>query len=456
MQAPPQQSLAQSVVLLKQSIQTFVLDADGELATALERYSADCFSHWSENNLQGVNRSGLAIDMFLTEGEVDHQPVLDIFTEAHPDLSPAERALVQSWKRTFNGLFVVLQTDENRYELMNWLTEKTYWVEANELQAKEELARLSAGEMLITRLAPGSPEAEIWLFSGPLMLLGKLGKPKLAVAIGNFKKWFPNYLYGDAPELLEEAWKSVECYYNDFVDFFGRDRITLPGHELNKKLQAYQDLVTERRLEAVGFDSSKSFQELADEAGISEEEMAESLEEMGEDGRQVNRLLKSKQTIKMAMPPINLPNELRRAEAVSVFVHPRWGQTFLTDYDRYIQLLQADDRESPASLDALTQKYLREETVNPYIWRCLVDEQGAPLLASLERCLDRPNLTPDDLDDILIHAGKSLTPTLPEIASVPMHLQTLFQEAMQEVNQNSAKKKSKGSKGKKRKSGFAL
>lgn len=429
-----------------------MLDAEGDLATALETYSADRLKHWSATNLQGISRSDLAIDMFLTEGQVSNRSVSDIFIQSQPDLSPDDQALVESWQNTFNGLFKVLQVEAERYELMNWLTEKHYWVAPNGAQAAAELSRLSPGEIIVTRLSPDA--GDIWTFSGPLMLLGKLGKPKLAVAIGNFKNWFPNYLYGDAPELLTEAWQSVERYHQDFVVFFGGDRITLSGYELNKKLKEYQEVATQRHLEEIGVDGSKSLKELVAQSGLSEEEVAESVESFGEDGREVSRLLKDDQAIKMAMPPINLPDELRRAEAVTVFVHPRWGQTLLKDYVRLTQLFEATDEESVAKVDKLIQKYLKEDAVNVYVWHCLAEDNAVPLMASLERCFNRSGLTPNDLEDVLVQAGKPLEPTLPEIASVPIHLNDLFQKALQEVGQNSSKKKSKGKQ--KQKTGFAV
>lgn len=437
---------------LKQSIHDFVLDAEGDLATALEQYSADRLKHWSTTNLQGISRSDLAIDMFLTEGQVSGQSVLDIFDQNQTSLSQNDRTLLESWKSAFNGLFTVLQATEDGYKVMNWLTEKRYWVKPNGTQSAEELSRLSPGEIIVTRLLPVAES--FWTFSGPLMLLGKLGKPKLAVAIGNFKNWFPDHLYGDAPDLLEEAWASVERFHHDFVDFFGADRITLSGYELNKKLQKYQDITTQRRLEEAGIDGSKSLQELADQAGISEEDIAESMESFGDDGGQASRLFKNDKAIKMVMPPINLPDDLRRAEAVTVFVHPRWGQTFLKDYDRLIQLSTATDTESAAKLDQMTQRYLKDDAVNTYIWRCLTRENPSSLMASLGRVLNRPDLTIDDLDDVLAQANKPLEPKLPEIASVPIHLNNLFQEALQAVSQTSSKKKSKSRR--KQKTGFAV
>lgn len=437
---------------LKQALNTYVLDTEGALAIALETYSAERLKQWSEAKLQGISCSNLAIDMFATEGQVGGQPVLDTFVANQPDLSEADRSVLDSWKATFNGLFAVVQVTPNGYELMNWLTQKRYWVQSSGLQSEEQLSRLSPDEIVVARLSP-VPEIG-WVFSGPLLLLGKLGKPKLAVAIGNFRNWFPNHLYGDAPELLEEAWKSVERYHDEFVHFFRAERVTLSGHELNKKLKAYQEFTTQRQLEDAGVDGSKSLQELMDQAGVSKEEITESVESFGEDGRQVQRLLDNSDAMKMVMPSINLPNEFRKAEAVTVFVHPRWGQTFLKDYQQLTQLLQATDEESTAKLDRLIHRYLKEETVNAYVWHCFADENPASLEVSLRRVLNRPDFSiQNDLDGVLMESEKSLNPKLPDIASVPIHLNDLFQEALQEVSRSSSKKKSKGKR--KQKTGFA-
>lgn len=446
---------------LKQSLLDFVLDAEGDLATALESFSATQSMQWSKTNLQGVSQNELAIDMFLTEGQVGDQSVIDVFLNHQPDLAAGDRALVASWQRGFNGLFALLQATPDGYELMNWLTEKRYWVKPNGLQAEETLARLKPGEIINTRIIPVTEE--YWTFSGPLMLLGKLGKPKLAVAIGNFKNWFPQHLYGDAPDLLEDAWMSVEQYHQEFVEFFGGDRLTLSGHELGKKLKDYQQTITQRRLDEAGLDGSKSLKEMAEEAGVSEDEVAESVSALGEDGKAVRALFKGQTAMKMVMPDIELPEPLRRAEAVTVFVHPRWGQTFLTDYERLRDRLKESDAalsEPPAddtiaeavdqphaTLDRLTLKYLKEDAVTPHIWRCLVEEAPNALEASLRRVLQNPDFDlRRDLEATLVKFGKPLEPRLPEIASVPLHLHNLFQEALQEVNASSSKKKSKGKK----------
>jgi hypothetical protein len=119
--------------------------------------------------------------------------------------------------------------------------------------------------------------------------------PKLAVAIGNFKENHKDALYSDAPDLLEQAWQSVAKYHQEFLDFFGSDEVTLPGYQLNKKINELQEVMTKRRLAAAGIDESKSLSEIAEEAGVTEEEMKAAAQEAGADSTAVSQLFDSSQ-----------------------------------------------------------------------------------------------------------------------------------------------------------------
>ena len=234
---------------LKQALIDFVFDAEGELAQALETYAAEQSRRGSGDSKQ----QDWIIHSFVTEGKVSDKSPLDLFVESHPDWSDTERNLINSWHRSFIGLFAATKILPDGFELMNWLTEKHYIVKPTDAQTLEEMSRLKEGEILLTRIAPVTDT--YWMFFGPYTLMGRLGKPKLAVAIGNFKDNYKNNLYGDAPELLEEAWQSVEQYNQQFVDFFGNDEITLPGYQLNKKIVEFQELMTEKRLAEAGIDT---------------------------------------------------------------------------------------------------------------------------------------------------------------------------------------------------------
>lgn len=471
----------QQYLAVKQDLVDFVLESEGDIATALETFSAAQLSRWSTPNLAGLNRSELAIDMFLTEGLVSDssgklrdRTVIDLFIESSPEIALELQSWLRQWAAAFNGLFVVNSVEPAvelgsdtalHYTLMNWLTEKQYSVWAMSTQSPELLARITPGEIVLARLLPltgkdklgqGKNESE-WTFSGPLTLLGKLGKPKLAVAIGNFKKWFPQHLYGDAPELKEAAWESVKQQYTDFVELFGGEQVRLSGHELNKKFQLYQARTSEKQLADAGLDSAKSLAEMATDAGLSKAEVDEAISELGQESAAAKKLMESGRSLKMVMPKVSLPDEFRSAEAVTVFIHPRWGQTLLTDYHRLeAQLLAPEDSpEVIAALDRLVRKYLESEQVNAYVWEQLAMAHAQPLEASLRRVLNRPEFDIDqDLMGAIARYGKPLTPQLPESASVPVHLHNLFQEALQAVGKGGKQKGAGNKKAAPKKSGF--
>lgn len=206
---------------IKQALVDFVLDAEGELAVALEAYAAE-----QSRRKLGDNQQDLIIDSFLTEGRVGDKTPIELFIESQPELTKSDRELLDNWRRSFMGLFAVVKVLSDGFELQNWLTTKHYIVKPNNSQTIKELSRCKEGDILLTRIAPIT---DYWTFFSPCTILGKLGKPKLAVAIGNFKDNYKSSLYGDAPELLQQAWQSVAQYHQQFIEFFGSDEVTMPG-----------------------------------------------------------------------------------------------------------------------------------------------------------------------------------------------------------------------------------
>lgn len=428
---------------LKQALIEFVLEAEGKLAGALESYSAE--------HLRGqqpdINERNLWLDTFLTEGKVGDKTPLDLFVEDQTDLSDSDRALLLSWHRSFVGLFEIKQTFADGFELMNWLTAKHYVVEPNNEATKQEMSRFRPGDILLTRIAPVTETG--WMFSGPCIPMGRLGKPKLAVAIGNFKQNYKYALYSDAPELLEQSWQSVEQYHQDFLDFFGSDEVTMSGYELGKKIAEMQEKVTQKRLADAGIDDSKSLAEIAAESGVDSAEMELVAEAAGADAKAVAKVMESKQAMKMVMPKVELPAELKKAEKVTVLAHPRWGQMFLPTYHRLESLLLADDSSKADNAEKLVRHYLESPEINTYVWYHLAEKYPKQLEKLLQTVLQRLEFQLDqDLPKLLQEFDKPLEPDLPEIASVPVHLHDLFQDALAEVGKSKAKDKGKKKSGK--------
>lgn len=428
---------------LKQALIQFVLDAEGEIAESLESYVASK-SRPQGNRYDVTYEQNLLIDSFVTEGQVGKKTPLDLFLESHPELSEDDQTLVSSWKRSFIGLFCVDQILPDGFDLMNWITAKHYTVKPNEAVVWAEMGRFKEGDILLTRIAPVTQTE--WMFFGSYLLMGRLGKPKLSVAIGNFKENHKDALYADAPELLEQAWESVAEYHQLFVEFFGSDEVTLPGYQLNKKINELQEVITKRRLATAGIDESKSLSEIAEDAGITEAELKEAAEEAGADATAVSQLFDNSQgKTKMVMPKVELPADLKKAEQVTVFTHPRWGQMFLPTYSQLREsLLLSEDGQSNPTTNKLIRKYLEDPTINAFIWQKLAQLYPKQLEKLLQTFLERPEFKLDrDLDALLKENNKPLEPKLPEIASVPLHLHNLFQEALAEVNKSKGKTKKK-------------
>lgn len=424
---------------LKQALSDFVLDAEGELAVALETFSAN---ESPRSQQQDFHKRSLVIDRFLTEGQVGESTPIHLFIAQEPELSASDRALLESWHHAFVGLFEIVQALEDGFELMSWTTTKHYLVKST-TAAQTAMARLKPGEIILTQIAPFTDSA--WLFFGPWTTLGKLGKPKLAVAIGNFKDAYKKHLYSDAPDLLQEAWESVEQYHQQFIEFFGSDEVTLPGYQLSKKLAELQEKVSQEQLRASGFDGSKTLEEMAQDSGISKEELLETAETMGVDAKTVTQALTQKQPVKMAPSQVELPAHLKNAEQVTVLTHPHWGQTFLPTYARFQTLLDSKTDAPSAEAEKLVHHYLESEEINRFIWHRLAQRYPAQLETLLRKVLDRPEFTiQTDLDPLLNTFNKPIKPELPEIASVPLHLHTLFQDAVLELNKNKPKQNGKG------------
>ena len=152
----------------------------------------------------------------------------------------------------------------------------------------------------------------------------------------------------------------------------------------------------------------------------------------------------------MVMPKVDLPAELRKAEQVTAMTHPRWGQMFLPTYTQFKTLLEAENWQSIEGAEKLIRYYLENSTINPFVWQRLAQQYPKQLEKVLQTFLDRPIQIDRDLESLLQEFNKPIEPELPEIASVPIHLDNLFQEALAEVDKSSSKSKSK------KKSGFGF
>ena len=423
---------------LKEDLIDFVYDASGAIAVALETYAAEK----GKKNSYGIKQKNLTVDLFLTQGQVGDKTSVELFLEQR-DLAKADRSLVEQWQRNFIGLFEIEAIEEDYYQLKNWLTAKIYKVLGHSKMSDKETSRWQPGEIILTIIAPIDDRQ--WFFFSDRIVKGRLSQPKLAVAVGEFRDNYPESLYADASELLAQAWSSVAVYHQEFTDFFGSDRITLPGYKLNQKIGELQQIVSQKKLAEAGIDDSKSFTELLAESGQSEAEFTEVATDLGADAETVANIMQNKNK-SMVTPKVDLPPEIKQAESVTVFSDPKWGQMFLPTYEKFTALL-ASENPDPQSSQLLLRKYLEQPEANYYVWQQLKQEYPLALEKLLGNYLEQPNFNLDDLDRLLLKYDKSSSPELPAIASVPLHLNNLFEAAVAQVQKTKSKSKKKKKKG---------
>jgi hypothetical protein len=411
--------------------------SEGSIATGLESFSARQLIRSPQ--LDSGQRKLLS-HRFAIEGEVDGKTPLELFLASQTDLTLTDRQLISSWRRSFVGLLEIVQIFPNGLEVMNWLTAKHYRIQFTDESSQTAMSRLKVGEIIIAQL---SPIQDIdWAILAPWIALGRLGRPKLAVAVGAFRQNYPHYLYSDAPASLEAAWESVAVYHDRFVEFFGSDEITLPGNQLQARIGEFQSWLVAKQLETAGVDRSKSLTDLATEAGIAAEDLQAmtSTLELSETGTAQGKTASVEQ---MVTPPVELPAHLKSASTVTALSHPYWGQMFLADYPQLKTLLSPINHQfAPIDLNFI-RKCIADPMMNAFVWRRLAVQFPQQLQTAIGQIFELPNFNVStDLDPILIKFNKFLEPDLPDLASVPIHLHELFQAAVRDVSKDKVKPKS--------------
>lgn len=407
---------------LKQEIIDFIYDTEGEGAVALEQYSARLLKQPNPGNWP--NRE-LLLTRFMVEDQTLGETPLETFIQHHPQLSPMEQQLIRGWTDAIVSLFEITEVLENGdYQLCNWLTQRSYQVHLGHV-SPEIQARLQPQEICLVQIAPFTSDR--WMVLTKPVLLGRLGKPKLAVAIGNFRQCYRRYLYSDAPDLLEESWRSVEQQYHASQEFFGSAIVTLPGRQLNQRLKAFQDHLSDQQLQK----AQVSADEIVEDAISDAEDTLTETE---------NQQLKTAKASKMVIPPMELPPNLQQAEEVTMLTHPRWGQCFLASYAPLERYLQSGKGYSIEQATQSLKKLLNDPAVPVFVFHHLAEKYPSALQALFQQTLEQPSFTLAQLDEYLYTLGKSLEPELPDTASVPLHLHELFQEAFVAVSKAQAKK----------------
>lgn len=174
---------------------------------------------------------------------------------------------------------------------------------------------------------------------------------------------------------------------------------------------------------------------------------------MGADVEAVTKIIENKNKLSMVTPKVDLPPEIKEAETVTVFSHPRWGQMFLPNYEKFTNFLADSNLDTETTRESslpFIRKYLEQPEANYYVWQQLKQEYPQALEKIIQQYCKNSNFNLEtNLDRLLLKYQKSSTPQLPSIASVSIHLNDLFETALAQVQKTKSKTKKK-----KKKKGF--
>jgi hypothetical protein len=91
--------------ILWAEIINFIQTAEGSVATALETFTA---KQLIKHPQLDAGQRKLLTHRFAIEGKIAKQTPLELFLASRSDLTPQDRQLVESWHRSFVGLFAVV------------------------------------------------------------------------------------------------------------------------------------------------------------------------------------------------------------------------------------------------------------------------------------------------------------------------------------------------------------
>ena len=117
---------------------------------------------------------------------------------------------------------------------------------------------------------------------------------------------------------------------------------------------------------------------------------------------------------------------------------------FLPTYEKFTSLLANENLEDSETGNLYVRRYLEQPETNYYVWQQLKQAYPQSLTKLLQNYDNKDNFDLEtDLEQLLLKYNKSSTPELPAIASVPIHLNNLFEAALAQVQKTRAKTKKK-------------
>jgi hypothetical protein len=174
------------------------------------------------------------VDRFLLQHRLaGGTTVVEEFVLDHPELLPADRELLLSWRDVVEGMFEITGKERDAVVLFNLLDELTYRAKSN--LGGRAFRGLKKGMFVFARLVP---LADDWLVSGHLRVFAATLRDQVLEAVAEAAMHHPRAVFRN-PAKLAEARSHLAEQQKIFTDLFGADLIVVRGSEVPEKVEAF-------------------------------------------------------------------------------------------------------------------------------------------------------------------------------------------------------------------------
>lgn len=175
-------------------------------------------------------------DWFIQQHRLhDGRTVIDLYIEAHPELTDAERNFLLGWRDVREGVFEVTGRDGAVLHTVNLVDDLPYHIRTN--SDVTILDRMPVDSYIGSRIVPVH---EDWLLSGSTDLYPAHDQARAYSAAVRLAAEQPALVFHN-PQRLNHAWELQRAQHATFVTHFGSDEITLGVDELDKAMRGYWD-----------------------------------------------------------------------------------------------------------------------------------------------------------------------------------------------------------------------
>ena len=321
------------------------------------------------------------MDWFILQERLpDSRTVVERFVADHPKLPEEDRAMLLGWRDVVEGIFEVKGRDGEALIVVNLVDELTYRVRSN--MGPAVFTRMPPRSFLTGRLVPIGDE---WLLSGVSNLLPRASRTEVYRMTAELAMQFPSLVFRN-PEKLEQAWEMQREQRQLFIDFFGRDLVVLPGHEVVARMQAQTNYAMFEAPDAEGKSAADRFREAH---GV-------------------------------APPPleVELPPELLAADTVGLIYDEIEGLNFYPDFGLLEETFADPTLAAEAEHREAVLGFLHEPSISPLPFHRLAEQDPARASQVFQRVLKRPRFSWERDGEALLRKHKASYYEHPVLPSV--------------------------------------